>query len=220
LGSAASGDGCCNQSAVPAPCCCLRYTIGVPPVRLRWRGPGTPLRAHAARMEGTACRRRPARRACCTRGHAAGRRPSSRGRARGRAAHGAPQQVALPPPPPRTARPSMSRPASAADSRFICGTQDLHKQLELRISAFHGTQDTILYPSCFDANAGEGPGGQLLGSRHPGCRPGVACQARRGSVRRPRLAPDAAPRVWLGPTGGGGGAAGRQPALRAPGRLD
>jgi 7-keto-8-aminopelargonate synthetase-like enzyme len=32
--------------------------------------------------------------------------------------------------------------------------QDLHKQLEARISAFHGTQDTILYPSCFDANAG------------------------------------------------------------------
>ncbi|KAF8072613.1 hypothetical protein HT031_000273 [Scenedesmus sp. PABB004] len=38
--------------------------------------------------------------------------------------------------------------------RFICGTQDLHKALEARISAFHGTQDTILYPSCFDANAG------------------------------------------------------------------
>lgn len=38
--------------------------------------------------------------------------------------------------------------------RFICGTQDLHKQLEGRISAFHGTQDTILYPSCFDANTG------------------------------------------------------------------
>lgn len=32
--------------------------------------------------------------------------------------------------------------------------QDLHKQLEGRISSFHGTQDTILYPSCFDANAG------------------------------------------------------------------
>eukprot|EP00877_Chromochloris_zofingiensis_P009601 jgi/Chrzof1/4895/Cz15g03140.t1 len=38
--------------------------------------------------------------------------------------------------------------------RFICGTQDLHKQLEAKISAFHGTEDTILYPSCFDANAG------------------------------------------------------------------
>lgn len=33
-------------------------------------------------------------------------------------------------------------------------TQDLHKQLEKRISEFHGTDDTILYPSCFDANAG------------------------------------------------------------------
>ncbi|KAF4027558.1 Aminotransferase class I and II [Phytophthora infestans] len=38
--------------------------------------------------------------------------------------------------------------------RFICGTQDIHKQLEDAISAFHGTEDTILYPSCFDANAG------------------------------------------------------------------
>lgn len=38
--------------------------------------------------------------------------------------------------------------------RFICGTQDLHKQLEAAISKFHGTEDTILFPSCFDANAG------------------------------------------------------------------
>ncbi|GLD95000.1 hypothetical protein PINS_up003625 [Pythium insidiosum] len=38
--------------------------------------------------------------------------------------------------------------------RFICGTQDIHKRLEDTISAFHGTEDTILYPSCFDANAG------------------------------------------------------------------
>eukprot|EP00798_Chlamydomonas_sp_ICE-L_P005073 gene5073-34871_t len=38
--------------------------------------------------------------------------------------------------------------------RFICGTQDLHKQLEHKISEFHQTEDTILYPSCFDANAG------------------------------------------------------------------
>ncbi|TDH74406.1 hypothetical protein CCR75_003034 [Bremia lactucae] len=38
--------------------------------------------------------------------------------------------------------------------RFICGTQDIHKQLEEAISVFHGTEDTILYPSCFDANAG------------------------------------------------------------------
>lgn len=38
--------------------------------------------------------------------------------------------------------------------RFICGTQDSHKALETKISEFHGTADTILYPSCFDANAG------------------------------------------------------------------
>jgi len=38
--------------------------------------------------------------------------------------------------------------------RFICGTQDIHKQLEERISAFLGTDDTILYTSCFDANGG------------------------------------------------------------------
>jgi glycine C-acetyltransferase len=38
--------------------------------------------------------------------------------------------------------------------RFICGTQDIHKTLEARISAFLGTEDTILYSSCFDANGG------------------------------------------------------------------
>ena len=38
--------------------------------------------------------------------------------------------------------------------RFICGTQDIHLELEKKISDFHGTQDTILYPSCFDADAG------------------------------------------------------------------
>jgi glycine C-acetyltransferase len=38
--------------------------------------------------------------------------------------------------------------------RFICGTQDIHKQLEAKISAFFGTEDTILYGSCFDANGG------------------------------------------------------------------
>ncbi len=41
-----------------------------------------------------------------------------------------------------------------ASVRFICGTQDLHKQLEQAISAFLGTEDTILYSSCFDANGG------------------------------------------------------------------
>jgi len=38
--------------------------------------------------------------------------------------------------------------------RFICGTQDVHKDLEARISDFLGTEDTILYSSCFDANTG------------------------------------------------------------------
>lgn len=41
-----------------------------------------------------------------------------------------------------------------ASVRFICGTQDLHKKLENSISDFLGTQDTILYSSCFDANGG------------------------------------------------------------------
>jgi glycine C-acetyltransferase len=38
--------------------------------------------------------------------------------------------------------------------RFICGTQDLHKQLEKKIADFFGTDDTILYAACFDANGG------------------------------------------------------------------
>ncbi|MEI6309476.1 MAG: glycine C-acetyltransferase [bacterium] len=38
--------------------------------------------------------------------------------------------------------------------RFICGTQDIHKELEAKISRFLGTEDTILYSSCFDANGG------------------------------------------------------------------
>jgi len=41
-----------------------------------------------------------------------------------------------------------------ASVRFICGTQSIHKQLENRLSEFLGTEDTILYSSCFDANGG------------------------------------------------------------------
>ena len=41
-----------------------------------------------------------------------------------------------------------------ASVRFICGTQDLHKQLEADIAEFFGTEDTILYAACFDANGG------------------------------------------------------------------
>lgn len=38
--------------------------------------------------------------------------------------------------------------------RFICGTQDIHKELEAKVTEFLGTEDTILFPSCMDANAG------------------------------------------------------------------
>merc|ERR1711892_88687 len=44
--------------------------------------------------------------------------------------------------------------AGVSSVRFICGTQDIHKDLEDKISKFHGREDSILYPSCFDANAG------------------------------------------------------------------
>src|SRR6516225_4381382 len=41
-----------------------------------------------------------------------------------------------------------------ASVRFICGTQDIHKDLEAALSKFLGTEESILYPSCFDANGG------------------------------------------------------------------
>ncbi|WP_268608797.1 aminotransferase class I/II-fold pyridoxal phosphate-dependent enzyme, partial [Escherichia coli] len=41
-----------------------------------------------------------------------------------------------------------------ASVRFICGTQDSHKQLEQKLAAFLGMEDAILYSSCFDANGG------------------------------------------------------------------
>jgi len=41
-----------------------------------------------------------------------------------------------------------------ASVRFICGTQGVHKQLEAKLTEFLGTEDTILYSSCFDANGG------------------------------------------------------------------
>lgn len=44
--------------------------------------------------------------------------------------------------------------AGLSSVRFICGTQNIHKELEQKISKFHGREDTILYASCFDANAG------------------------------------------------------------------
>ncbi|MCB0395505.1 MAG: glycine C-acetyltransferase [Flavobacteriales bacterium] len=47
-----------------------------------------------------------------------------------------------------------SRGYGMSSVRFICGTQDIHKQLEEKVSAFLGTEDTILYAACFDANGG------------------------------------------------------------------
>ena len=47
-----------------------------------------------------------------------------------------------------------SRGYGMSSVRFICGTQDIHKELEQKISTFLGTEDTILYAACFDANGG------------------------------------------------------------------
>jgi glycine C-acetyltransferase len=47
-----------------------------------------------------------------------------------------------------------SRGAGLSSVRFICGTQDIHEELEKKISDFHTREDAILYASCFDANAG------------------------------------------------------------------
>lgn len=47
-----------------------------------------------------------------------------------------------------------SRGYGLSSVRFICGTQDIHKELEARIARYFGTEDTILYAACFDANGG------------------------------------------------------------------
>ncbi|MBC8343527.1 MAG: glycine C-acetyltransferase, partial [Bacteroidetes bacterium] len=47
-----------------------------------------------------------------------------------------------------------SRGYGLSSVRFICGTQDIHRELEEKVSEFLGTEDTILFPSCMDANAG------------------------------------------------------------------
>ncbi len=44
--------------------------------------------------------------------------------------------------------------AGLSSVRFICGTQNIHKDLEQKIAKFHQKEDAILYASCFDANAG------------------------------------------------------------------
>ncbi|HZW39458.1 MAG TPA: glycine C-acetyltransferase [Ignavibacteriaceae bacterium] len=55
----------------------------------------------------------------------------------------------------KAAQESMDRWGYGLSSvRFICGTQEIHKELEYKISEFLGTEDTILYTSCFDANGG------------------------------------------------------------------
>ncbi len=55
----------------------------------------------------------------------------------------------------RAAREAMdNRGFGMSSVRFICGTQDIHKELEYRIAKFFGTEDTILYAACFDANGG------------------------------------------------------------------
>ncbi|WP_461211563.1 glycine C-acetyltransferase [Desulfocurvus sp. DL9XJH121] len=55
----------------------------------------------------------------------------------------------------QTAKAALDRHGFGMSSvRFICGTQDVHKELEARLSEFLGTEDTILYGSCFDANGG------------------------------------------------------------------
>ncbi len=74
-----------------------------------------------------------------------------------------------------------------ASVRFICGTQQIHKQLEAKISEFLGTEETILYASCFDANGGLfeallGPGDAILSDElnHASIIDGVRlCKARR-----------------------------------------
>ena len=53
-----------------------------------------------------------------------------------------------------------------ASVRFICGTQDIHKQLEARLAGFLGTEDAILYSSCFDANGGAVRDPARRGGRH------------------------------------------------------
>ena len=53
-----------------------------------------------------------------------------------------------------------------ASVRFICGTQTVHRELERRLSAFLGTDDTILYSSCFDANGGLFETADRRGGRH------------------------------------------------------
>ena len=93
-----------------------------------------------------------------------------------------------------------------ASVRFICGTQEEHKELEARLSAFLGTEDTILYSSCFDANSGLfetllGAGGRdhlrraqpRLDHRRRPALQGPALPLRQQRHGRPRALPQARP---------------------------
>ena len=75
--------------------------------------------------------------------------------------------------------------------RFICGTQDIHSELEQRLTTFLGTEDTILFPSCFDANGGVfeavlGPEDVMISDRliHASIIDGVRlCKAQRDTYK-------------------------------------
>ena len=78
--------------------------------------------------------------------------------------------------------------------RFICGTQDLHKQLEAAISDYFKTEDTILYAACFDANGGlfeplfteeDAIISDALNHQLPGCITGHRCNSVHFHCRKP-----------------------------------
>ena len=89
--------------------------------------------------------------------------------------------------------------------RFICGTQELHKRLENAISEFLGTEDTILYSSCFDANGGLFE--TLLGERGRGHQ--RRAEPRQHHRRHPSLQGPALPLQEQRPGGPGGEAQSR-----------
>ena len=86
-----------------------------------------------------------------------------------------------------------------ASVRFICGTQSIHQELEARLSAFLGTEDTILYNSCFDANGGLFD--TLLDEHRPAAAPflGPRTRPRYGRCRSagPPSGRTASRRSWL-----------------------
>lgn len=89
-----------------------------------------------------------------------------------------------------------SRGYGMSSVRFICGTQDIHKELEEKLSKFLGTEDTILYVACFDANGGVfepllGEGDAIISDElnHASIIDGVRlCKARRGRYKHNDMA--------------------------------